>query len=137
MSVAQYLTQQIQLSGKSQLLIASELGYTKPNIITMFKQGKTRLPLPKIVPMARALDVDPIHLLRIVMMEYAPETWTVLETVLGEESMLTDCELATIKLIRNASAGNDLGPKSSEEIKDFNFLVEKWKRQIPVSIEVD
>jgi len=49
-AVAEYLNQQIALSGVPQTEIAEKLGYDKPNIITMFKQGKTKIPMNKIAP---------------------------------------------------------------------------------------
>lgn len=86
MTVAEYLTRQIDTITKSgektQKDIADELGYTKPNIITMFKQGKTNLPLNKVGPMAKALGVDSVYLLRMVLNEYYPETYTAIEHLL-------------------------------------------------------
>jgi hypothetical protein len=75
MRVADYLAQQIILCGKSQKEIAEEVGYEKPNVITMMKQGHTKIPIVKVGAFARALEVDPAYLLRLVCMEYMPETW--------------------------------------------------------------
>ena len=60
-SVAEYLTQQIAVSGVSQKNLADQLGYDKPNIITMFKQGKTKVPLNKIAPIAKILGIDRVN----------------------------------------------------------------------------
>ena len=51
-------------SDKSQVRLSEELGYDNQNMITMIKQGKTRVPLEKVVPLARALDVDPSALIQ-------------------------------------------------------------------------
>lgn len=75
MRVADYLAQQIILCGKSQKEIAEEVGYEKPNVITMMKQGHTKIPIVKVGAFARALEVDLAYLLRLVCMEYMPETW--------------------------------------------------------------
>ena len=40
-SVAAYINMQIAVSGVQQTEIAAALGYSKPNVITMIKQGKT------------------------------------------------------------------------------------------------
>lgn len=77
-SVAQYLTMHINNSEKTQRQIALEIGYTKPNIITMFKQGSTKLPLDKIGPIAKALEIEPDELFFKVMTEYMPETFEAL-----------------------------------------------------------
>jgi transcriptional regulator with XRE-family HTH domain len=77
-SVAQYLTMHINNSEKTQRQIAIEIGYTKPNIITMFKKGHTKLPLEKIGPIAKALEITPDELFFKVMTEYMPETFEAL-----------------------------------------------------------
>jgi hypothetical protein len=48
----------------------------------MFKQGNTKLPLKRIGPLAKALEVDPAHPLRLVMLEYMPETWESIADIL-------------------------------------------------------
>ena len=53
MSVAEFIAAQIAMSDKTQREIALALGYDKPNIITMFKQGLTKIPLNKVAPLAR------------------------------------------------------------------------------------
>lgn len=73
-TVAEFLTKVINASGKTQTEICYEIGYTKPNIITMFKQGKTKVPLDKIGPLARSLGVDGRDFFRMVLGEYMPET---------------------------------------------------------------
>jgi len=81
-SVAQYLTYHINNSDKTQRQIALEIGYTKANIITMFKQGLTKLPLEKIGPLAKALEIAPDELFYKVMTEYMPETFEALSPIL-------------------------------------------------------
>ncbi|MGZ9053126.1 MAG: helix-turn-helix domain-containing protein [Rhodoplanes sp.] len=52
---------------KSQREIAAELGYERPNIISMMKRGETKLPLDKVPALAKALHVDPAHLFRLAL----------------------------------------------------------------------
>ena len=59
-------------SDKAQVKLAEELGYENQNMITMIKQGKTRVPLEKVVPLARALDVDPSMLIQAWFTAYMP-----------------------------------------------------------------
>lgn len=59
-------------SDKSQVKLSEELGYENQNMITMFKQGKTRVPLEKVVPLARALGVDPSALVQAWFTAYMP-----------------------------------------------------------------
>lgn len=97
-SVAEYLADQIEQSPKSQLEIAEEAGFETPNIITMFKQGKTKIPLIRVGPLAIALGINPRHLLRRVLEEYMPETWHAVEESLGHLILSADEE----NLVRTA-----------------------------------
>lgn len=101
-SLASYLNWQIQLSGKKQYEIAEDCGFDKPNIITMIKQGKTRLPRDKVVKMAKSLSIDPINLMKMMYLEYYPDEWTMLESLIGQP-VLTDDELYFINIIREAN----------------------------------
>jgi hypothetical protein len=105
-TVAEYISQQVNLCGKSQLEIAREAGFNKPNIITMIKQGKTKLPTAKIGPMAHALGVDPVHLYQLVMQEYEPENWEALNEYVLRAPLITDNEMEIINLIRRSNVSN-------------------------------
>lgn len=83
MTVAEYLTHAIDMSGKSQKEIAREVGWQKPNMISMVKQGITKVPIEKAPALAKACGVDPAAFLGIVMREYFPEVWTVINKNLG------------------------------------------------------
>jgi len=82
-TVAEYLDKMIALSEKTQKEIAYEVGYAKPNIITMMKQGLTKVPVDKAPLLAKALNVDPAHFVRLVMREYMPEAWQAIESTCG------------------------------------------------------
>jgi len=72
--VAEEVTRLINSTDKTQFDIAAELGLTRTsNIITMFKQGRTKLPIRLVVPLAKACGEDPEKLMRIVLEEYAPD----------------------------------------------------------------
>lgn len=58
---------------KNQDEIAIETGFTRSNVLTMIKQGRTKMPLDKIEAFANACDRDPAVLLRTALMEYQPE----------------------------------------------------------------
>ena len=98
-SIADYIEQQIALSEKSQKDLALEIGYDKPNVLTMIKQGKTKLPLNKVGSLAKALGVDPVHLLRLVLQEYLPQTWEAIENIVGE-SLVSAGERALLEKVR-------------------------------------
>lgn len=104
-TVARYLEHQLALCGKPQKDIAEACGYVNANIITMFKTGKTKVPLPAVGPMAHALGVDPGFFLRLVIKEYLPDTWDAIESILGGGQLVTETEVELIRVIRDASAG--------------------------------
>ncbi len=73
----------MESSGKTQRQIAMELGYLKPNIITMFKQGTTRVPPDKVALLASSLRADPDELLRLWFETYEPHMLPILERHVG------------------------------------------------------
>ena len=68
--VTQYIAKQIDIQvslGKNQRLIAKEIGYGKPNMISMFKRGEARIPFGKIPALAKSLNVDPAYMFRLAI----------------------------------------------------------------------
>lgn len=106
LTVAQYLEHQINLSNKTQNQIAKEVGFAKPNMITMIKQGLTKLPVSKVGLMAISLGIDPMHLFQMVMTEYEPETWRTLEKYVFRMRSVTQNELEILDIIREANPNN-------------------------------
>lgn len=79
----EFLRIHVDSSDIKQLEMAEAMGFAKPNIITMFKQGKTRVPLDKVPAFARVLGLDSRNLLRMAMSEYCPELLAVCEKEFG------------------------------------------------------
>lgn len=71
--VAEAITNLLNNSRKSQFEITSEIGLGRSNIMTMFKQGRTKLPIRLVVPLAKACNSDPKELMLTVLSEYHPE----------------------------------------------------------------
>lgn len=113
--VAQFVSEKIQTAGKSQKDIAEQAGFDNPNMITMIKQGKTKLPLAKVGPLAAALGTDPVHLLRLCLSTYQPETWAAIAPLLV--SALTSDELCLLNAVR-AETGDPLLSSLSDESKE-------------------
>lgn len=110
LTVAKYIGQQLALSERSQKEIAAEIGYDRPNFLTMVKSGQSKLPISKAPALARAMGVDQRHFLRIVMQEYMPEVWNALEEVLqdNERLMLSEDEKILIQIARSTSGNTPL-----------------------------
>src|SRR5262245_24011879 len=73
MKLHEVIARRIDETGRSQKEIAADLGYPKSNIITMFKQGQTKIPLNQIIPLADSLGLDRVWLLRTALAEYEPK----------------------------------------------------------------
>lgn len=112
-TVAEFIDRQIEMGDVSQKDIAAALSYDKPNVITMIKQGKTKLPINKVGPLAKALGVDPVHMLRLVMGEYMPDTWESVQDLIGK-SLVTEGEMQVIQLIREHTNGHELSLDKAE-----------------------
>lgn len=72
----------------------------------MFKQGATKIPLNRIGALAKAIDVDPAHLLRLAMKEYMPDTWEAIEDIM-QSTVLTANELKLVHAYREVTGDND------------------------------
>ncbi|MDY7537521.1 helix-turn-helix transcriptional regulator [Undibacterium sp. RTI2.2] len=101
LTVAEFISNRIEISGKTQKQIASEVGFPKPNMITMIKQGASKLPLDKIALMAKALNVEKLYLYRLVMQEYEPGTWNTIQNDILSQPVLTKYELDLVALVRD------------------------------------
>ena len=52
---------------KRQQDIATEAGFVNPNMLSMVKSGKTKLPLDRVPSLAKAMDCDPRLLFRYAL----------------------------------------------------------------------
>lgn len=93
-------------SKKSQIEIATEAGYVNPNMITMIKQGSSKVALDRVPALARALECDPAYLMRLALEQAIGTTaaQAVIE-VFGEP--VTQNERGWLQEIRQASDNTD------------------------------
>ena len=70
-------------------------------MISMFKSGATKVPLEKIPQLAKALDVDPIHLFRLGLDQYWPELKETIAGMFDQGGLITNNEFSLIKEVRN------------------------------------
>lgn len=52
---------------KSQAEIAAQAGYVNPNMVTMIKQGTSKVALDRVPALAKALECDPAYLMRLAL----------------------------------------------------------------------
>jgi len=110
-TVADRLSEAIEKSGRSQREIAAEMGYSRPNVLSMMKLGQTKIPIEKAPLLARACGIDPAEFTRHVMQEYAPAVWTTLEATFGES--LTPAERRCLDAFREIVARTGREPDVS------------------------
>jgi len=109
LTVAEFLADRIADIDKTQREIAQECGFEHPNVITMFKNGRTKLPINRVAPLAKALDVDPAYLLRLVLSEYMPESWECIEDIM-QSTVLSANELLLVRAFRESTGHIDVHP---------------------------
>lgn len=94
--------------GITQQEVAELAGYDKPNVLNMFKSGKTRVPLNRAVPLAKALDVDPAIFLMMVFKEYHPELYDVMKELIPETGLKSEAAVRVARMIDKISADSKL-----------------------------
>ncbi len=93
-------------SKKSQLQIANEAGYPNPNMVTMIKNGTSKLALDRIPSMSRALECDPRFLMRLALDQAVGDTASAaIIEIFG--TPVTANELGWLHELRDASGDSD------------------------------
>lgn len=113
----EYIALRCNESGKTNQEIAEALGYPRGNVIAMIKTGTMKLPLNKVGPLARVLNIDPVHLLERVLVETSPETWEALSSVIGNK-LVTDNEHKLVEFVRSRLHGFDANVVGYKEMTD-------------------
>ncbi len=120
--VADFITQKLAESDKTQCEISQLCGFENANVMTMIKTGKTKLPINRIGPFAKALEVDPAYLLRLVLSEYLPDTWQAIEAVM-QTPILSRNEAGLIHAFRHISGNSDAKAAVVNFEDDFAIVV--------------
>lgn len=108
--LARFIDKRInELHHKTQADIARDAGFQNANFITMLKTGVSKLALDRVPSLAKALDVDPAHLMRLALDQtYGPRMLSVFVELLGET--VTSNEREWLELIREVSLDTDPAP---------------------------
>lgn len=106
----EYLEYLINRSTIKQIDIAHEIGYDNPNLITIFKRGRTKVPIEKVPLLAKVFQLDPKTMLIKYLREYDPILLRVIEQHFGV--IITKNEQEIVEEIRRLSNGRDPGINS-------------------------
>lgn len=91
---------------KSQADIAALAGYTNANMITMIKQGSSKVALDRVPALARDLECDPAYLMRLALEQAVGDTAAqAIVEIFG--TPVTANELGWLQAIREASNNAD------------------------------
>jgi cyanate lyase len=91
MNVASLIKASLNRSGKSIEQVAEESGMNKL-CLKMVSAGITKLPIDRVEPLSRALQLDTARMLWMVMTEYTPETVATIERTIGRTAMFPNGE---------------------------------------------
>ena len=106
--LARYINRRVlELKGKkSQSEIAAAAGYVNQNMITMIKQGSSKVALDRVPALARALESDPAFVMRLALEQAIGQTAAeAVVEVFGEP--VTANEVGWLQAIREASNNTD------------------------------
>ncbi|MBC7139208.1 MAG: XRE family transcriptional regulator [Defluviimonas sp.] len=106
-SLARFLRQRIaDLRPMTQAEIAARAGYLNANVISMLKDGTTKLAIDRVPDMAKALQADPALLLRLVLEQHHGATLArAIFEIAGP--MPTENERQLIQEFRDVTGGSD------------------------------
>ncbi|PLS20246.1 transcriptional regulator [Neptunicoccus cionae] len=93
-------------SRKSQSEIAREAGYPNPDMVTMVKNGASKLARARVPSMAAALECDPVFLMGIALEQAVGHAGAkAILDIFG--TPVTENELGWLEVIRLASGNSD------------------------------
>lgn len=104
--VSQYIADKFSASGKTIEQVSAEIGFGNSNALSMILEGKTKLPITKIEPLAQALAIDAYALLDLCMCEYLPEAWDAIQRITGALPLKSN-ERELIEKFRQVTDGGD------------------------------
>jgi len=103
-SMAQYIDEMMEERELSDKEVALRLGYSTPNLIRMFRQGRMKVPLDLVPALADAIGANRSRLMDRALQEYLPAT---IRALILCHSGLSDNELALVSFIRTISENAD------------------------------
>jgi DNA-binding Xre family transcriptional regulator len=106
--VAEFIARRVyQLRGRrSQLEIAKIAGFESTNMISMLKAGTSKVPLARVTDLARALECDPGHLMRLALEQHLPPE-VVTEITISLGGLISSNEVKLLARIRELSRQGD------------------------------
>jgi transcriptional regulator with XRE-family HTH domain len=106
-TVAAFIAHRLTEVGKTPDDIAAEVGLPNASMVQMLVTGKLKLPINLVSALAKALNVDATHLLRVALREYSPDLLEAIENVL-QRPLISAREAALIDGFRTVIGDRDV-----------------------------
>ena len=123
-AIAAFLHIKLDESKKKQREIAKEIGYENANILSMMKHGDAKVPFDKVPALAKALDVDVGHLMRLAIEQYWPGLKDVIKDIFG--NVVSENEMNLVQDLRTDSRDTDPA-FTSEQIEAVLALIRSYR----------
>lgn len=95
---------------KSDQEMAEELGFSRAGVYTLIKTGAMKLPFSKVPLLAKALEQSPSDVLAVMLKDYCPELWEVVNKVWGPMDLSTN-EKKLLSAYRTLCQEQDVEPR--------------------------
>lgn len=92
--------------------LADDMGYARSNIISMWRTGKSRIPLERLPDLSRLLNVSMAELLPMWMEQYAPQIRVEVGKMFNR--LVTENEFEVIEAIRQVSESSNPKPSRAQ-----------------------
>ena len=129
-----FINQAIERVDKTHDQIAAEVGIKSSNMISMIRNGKSKLSLSKVASMAKCLEVDTKELFELTMLQHDKGEMLQLTRDLYGQNDVTENEYEILRRIREVTKNVDV--KLSKGNSVSVELVEPFNRS-EISIVVD
>jgi transcriptional regulator with XRE-family HTH domain len=92
--------------------LADDMGYARSNIISMWRTGKSRIPLERLPDLSRLLNVSMAELMPMWVEQYAPQIRVEVGKMFNR--LVTENEFEVIEAIRQASESTNPKPSRAQ-----------------------
>jgi transcriptional regulator with XRE-family HTH domain len=116
-SLAEFLNANWHLVGRTNAEVAKEMGFSAPNVVSLWRTGKSRVPIERLPQLAELLRIDLAALFPLWAEQYLPtsarkEGWgeaayRALKSII--ERIADEGEMRILKAIRKGLAGASTG----------------------------
>lgn len=104
--------------------LAEKLGYSRPNIISMWRTGRTRIPLDRLTPLSKILKVDISFLLPLWVEQYGGgEVYAAVMKALNNTVSADEAKL--VKAAREVTKGREFTVKKDAAKKLADIITIK------------